>query len=132
MEEAHTIKWEDGEVVNHNLQYRQRCTLEAWHIHMEQHKMNRDEGPLPALLLIHLTATHMLLIFYALPLHVSVFWIHVPAYIAESCGKIVILFHFTMQGLVSFLATHLFLTLYIPAVCLYRICYLSFVSVNFH
>ena len=58
MEEAHTIKWEDGEVVNHSPRYRQRCTLEAWHIHTEQHKTNRDEGPLLALLLIHLSQPH--------------------------------------------------------------------------
>ena len=47
MEEEHTIKWEDAEVVDHDPQYRQRCTLEAWHNRTEQQKINRDEGPLP-------------------------------------------------------------------------------------
>ena len=56
MEEDHIIKWEDSEVVDHNHRYRQRCTLEAWHIRTERHKMNRDEGPLPGVYnpLIHL------------------------------------------------------------------------------
>ena len=31
MEEDHTIKWEDAEVMDHNPWYRQRCILEAWH-----------------------------------------------------------------------------------------------------
>ena len=47
MEEDHTIKWEDAEVVDHNPRYHQRCTLEAWHIRTERQKMNQDEGPLP-------------------------------------------------------------------------------------
>ena len=47
MDESHTIKWEEAEVVNHHPHYRQRCALEAWHIRTERHKMNRDEGPLP-------------------------------------------------------------------------------------
>ena len=56
MEEDHTIKWNDAEVVDHNPRYRQRCTLEAWHIRTERHKMNRDEGPLPGVYnpLVHL------------------------------------------------------------------------------
>ena len=56
MEEDHTIKWEDAEVVDHNPRYRQRCTLEAWHIRTERHKMNRDEGSLPGVYnpLVHL------------------------------------------------------------------------------
>ena len=39
MEDAQTIQWEDVEVVNHNLQYFQRCTLKACHIQTKQHKM---------------------------------------------------------------------------------------------
>jgi len=44
VKEYHTIKWEHVEVMNHSHQYRQRYTLEAWHIQSEQHKMNRDES----------------------------------------------------------------------------------------
>lgn len=39
MEESHTIKWEEVEVVNHHPRHRQRCALEDW---TEWHKMNRD------------------------------------------------------------------------------------------
>ena len=39
MEDAQTIQWEDVEVVNHNLQYFQRCTFKACHIQTKQHKM---------------------------------------------------------------------------------------------
>ena len=62
MEEDHTIKWEDAEVVDHNHRYRQRCTLEAWHIRTERHKMNRDEGPLPGVYKPTYPPLHTLLI----------------------------------------------------------------------
>ena len=60
MDESHTIKWEEAEVVNHHPLYRQRCALEAWHIRTERHKMNRDEGPLPPVYnpLVHLSRLH--------------------------------------------------------------------------
>ena len=60
MDESHTIKWEEAEVVNHHPFYRQRCALEAWHIRTERHKMNRDEGPLPPVYnpLVHLSRLH--------------------------------------------------------------------------
>ena len=40
-----TIKWEDAEVANHNPWYRQRCTLEVWHIQSEKDRMKKDDGP---------------------------------------------------------------------------------------
>ena len=60
MDESHTIKWEEAEVVNHHPHYRQRCALEAWHIPTERHKMNRDKGPLPPVHnpLVHLSHSH--------------------------------------------------------------------------
>ena len=58
MPESHTIKWEEAEVVDHHLRYHQRCALEAWHIRTEQHKMNRDEGPLPIYNLVQLSRLH--------------------------------------------------------------------------
>ena len=58
--EGHTIKWDDAEVVDHSTRFCQRCTLEAWHIQTEQHPMNRDEGPLPSVYnpLIHMSRPH--------------------------------------------------------------------------
>ena len=58
--EGHTIKWDDAEVVDHSTRFRQRCILEAWHIRTEWHTMNCDEGPLPSVYnpLIHLHSPH--------------------------------------------------------------------------
>ena len=42
MDESHTIKWEEAEVVNYHPHYQQKCALEAWHIWTEWHKMNRE------------------------------------------------------------------------------------------
>ena len=60
MEEAHTINWEDAELVDHNVRYHQRCTPQGWQIEKEQHKMNTDEGSLPTVYnaLIHLSHLH--------------------------------------------------------------------------
>ena len=60
MDESHTIKWEEAEVVDHHPHYWQRCALEAWHIPTERHKMNRDKGPLPPAYnpLVHLSHSH--------------------------------------------------------------------------
>ena len=48
VDQMHEINWKEAEVVDSHPYYRQRCVLEAWHIHTEHQTMNRDEGPLPS------------------------------------------------------------------------------------
>ena len=43
MKEDHTIKMEDAEWMNHSPWYWQSCTLEAWHIQSEQHRLQTDD-----------------------------------------------------------------------------------------
>jgi hypothetical protein len=40
----HEIAWEDSKVINTNNRYGQRLCLEAWHINMSNHALNRDDG----------------------------------------------------------------------------------------
>ena len=117
--EGDTIKWDDAEMVDHSTRFRQRCTLEAWHIRTEQHTMNRDEGPLPSvynplvtptfppLTLLHSSnpSLHFILLFLCTELILCICKCH-P------------------------LASHSFPP-YSPAVYVYKVCHLGFVSVNF-
>ena len=47
-EQSHVIDWNEAKVMACHPHYRQRCALEAWHIHTEAQTMNRDAGPLPS------------------------------------------------------------------------------------
>ena len=47
-EQSHAIDWNEAKVMACHRHYRQRCALEAWHIHTEAQTMNRDAGPLPS------------------------------------------------------------------------------------
>ena len=47
LNEMQNIDWEKAEVVDYHPHYRQRCSLEAWHIRTEPYTMNSDGGPLP-------------------------------------------------------------------------------------
>ena len=40
---SHTIAWDNSTVVATNNRYAQRRCLEAWHINMNQHAMNRAD-----------------------------------------------------------------------------------------
>ena len=40
----HEIAWENSKVITTNNRYVQRLCLEAWHINMCKHALNRDEG----------------------------------------------------------------------------------------
>ena len=48
VDQMHDMNWTGAEVIDSHPYYRQRCALEAWHIHLEHQAMNRGEGPLPA------------------------------------------------------------------------------------
>ena len=61
MKEDHTIKWEDAEMMNHSQWYQQRCTLAAWHIQSEKHRMTEMKAPFQlciTLLSTYHTQTH--------------------------------------------------------------------------
>jgi hypothetical protein len=36
--------WENSKVITTNNRYGQRLSLEAWHINMSNHALNRDDG----------------------------------------------------------------------------------------
>ena len=40
----HAIAWENSKIITTNNRYGQRRCLEAWHIKMNQHALNRDDG----------------------------------------------------------------------------------------
>ena len=40
----HVIAWEDSKIITTNNRYGQRRCLEAWHINMNHHALNRDDG----------------------------------------------------------------------------------------
>ena len=40
----HAIVWENSKIITTNNRYGQRRCLEAWHINMNQHALNRDDG----------------------------------------------------------------------------------------
>ncbi len=40
----HAIAWENSKIITTNNRYGQRRCLEAWHINMNQHALNRDDG----------------------------------------------------------------------------------------
>ena len=40
----HEIAWENSKVITTNNRYGQRLWLEAWHINMSNHALNRDDG----------------------------------------------------------------------------------------
>ena len=40
----HEIAWENSKVITTNNRYGQRLCLEAWHINMSHHALNRDDG----------------------------------------------------------------------------------------
>ena len=40
----HQIAWENSKVITTNNRYDQRRCLEAWHINMSNHALNRDDG----------------------------------------------------------------------------------------
>ena len=40
----HEIAWENSKVITTNTRYGQRLCLEAWHINMSNHALNRDDG----------------------------------------------------------------------------------------
>ncbi len=40
----HAIAWENSKIITTNHRYGQRRCLEAWHINMNQHALNRDDG----------------------------------------------------------------------------------------
>jgi hypothetical protein len=40
----HEIAWENSKVITTNNRYGQRLFLEAWHINMSNHALNRDDG----------------------------------------------------------------------------------------
>ena len=40
----HAIAWENSKIITTNNRYGQRHCLEAWHINMNQHALNRDDG----------------------------------------------------------------------------------------
>ena len=40
----HEIAWENSKVITTNNRYGQRLCLEAWHINMSNHALNRDDG----------------------------------------------------------------------------------------
>ena len=89
MEDAQTIQWEDVEVVNHNLQYFQRCTLKACYIQTKQHKMT-------ALFRQCTTLSST----YHTHIHPTDHWLShcmslapLCPHIAVTCGSIDILFH---------------------------------------
>ena len=42
----HEIAWENSKVITTNYRYGQRLCLEAWHINMSNHALNRDEVPI--------------------------------------------------------------------------------------
>ncbi len=39
----HAIAWENSKIITTNNRYGQRRCLEAWHINMNQHALNRDD-----------------------------------------------------------------------------------------
>ncbi len=41
---AFAIAWENSKIITTNNRYGQRRCLEAWHINMNQHALNRDDG----------------------------------------------------------------------------------------
>ena len=95
-----------------------------WRACTTQDKINRDEGPLPAVY-SHSSACHTHT--YPaefIPLHVCKrVWLPSPPYVAANRGSFVILFHFTnwlylVQGIESFIS-NMFISVYISAV---RLC----------
>jgi hypothetical protein len=40
----HKIAWENSKLITTNNRYGQRRCLEAWHINMSNHALNRDDG----------------------------------------------------------------------------------------
>jgi hypothetical protein len=40
----HEIAWENSKVITTNNRYGQRLCLEAWHMNMSNHALNRDDG----------------------------------------------------------------------------------------
>jgi hypothetical protein len=40
----HEIAWENSKVITTNNRYGQRLCLEAWHINISNHALNRDDG----------------------------------------------------------------------------------------
>ena len=40
----HEIAWENSKVITTNNRYGQRLFLEAWHINISNHALNRDDG----------------------------------------------------------------------------------------
>ena len=40
----HEIAWENSKVITTNNRYGQRLCLEAWHINMSHHALNRDDS----------------------------------------------------------------------------------------
>ena len=40
----HEIAWENSKVITTNNRYGQRLCLQAWHINMSNHALNRDDG----------------------------------------------------------------------------------------
>jgi hypothetical protein len=40
----HEIAWENSKVITTNKRYGQRLCLEAWHINMSHHALNKDYG----------------------------------------------------------------------------------------
>ena len=97
MEDAQTIQWEDVEVVNHNLQYFQRCTIKACHIQTKQHKMTALFRQ--CTMLSSTYHTHM---------HPTDHWLShcmclapLCPHIVVTCGSIDHLFHFNLTGFIT-------------------------------
>jgi hypothetical protein len=44
LEFSHEIAWENAKVITTNNRYGQRLCLEAWHINMSHHALNKDDG----------------------------------------------------------------------------------------
>ena len=40
----HVIAWENSKIITTNNRFSQRRCLEAWHINMNHHALNRDDG----------------------------------------------------------------------------------------
>ena len=89
----------DAEVVDHNPQYSQRCTLEAWHIRTEQHKCTKIKALFQGCT-THLSTYHTftnLPDYQTMPLHVSMFrFLYTPLQCQHANQPIV--HHFIKRG----------------------------------
>ena len=92
MEEAHTIKWEDAAWWTTICSITRDASFKLGTSGQSSTKWAEMKALFQYCTHPPVTLTHSLLIFYALPLHVSV-WIHIPPN-GPMCGTIVILFHF--------------------------------------